>query len=33
MPANALVNVLPLNFKCRVVLLANATGKISNVGE
>ena len=28
-PANALVTVLVLNSKCRVVLLANAKGKIS----
>ena len=31
--ANALVFVLALNSKCRVVLLANAKGMISNVSE
>ena len=33
LPANALVSVLALNSKCHVVLLANANGTISNVGE
>ena len=32
-PPNALVIVLALHSKCRVVLLANAKGPISNVGE
>ena len=32
-PANALVIVLALNAKCRVVLLASANGTIPNVGE
>ena len=32
-PANALVIVLALNSKCRGVLLANAKGTISNMGE
>ena len=32
-PANALVIVLALNSKCRVVLLASANGTIPNVGE
>ena len=31
--ANALVIVLALNVKCRVVLLASANGTIPNVGE
>ena len=33
LPANALVIVLALNSKCRVVLLASANGSIPNVGE
>ena len=32
-PANALVIVLALNAKCRVVLLASANGTIPSVGE
>ena len=32
-PANALVIVLALNSKCRVVLLASAKGTIPNVGK
>ena len=32
-PANALVIVLALNSKCRVVLLASVNGTIPNVGE
>ena len=32
-PANALVIVFALNFKCRVVLLASAKGPMPNVGE
>ena len=32
-PANALVIVLALNAKCRVVLLASANRTIPNVGE
>ena len=32
-PANALVIVLALNAKCRVMLLASANGTIPKVGE
>ena len=32
-PGNALVIVLALNSKCRVVLLASAKGTIPNVGK